>query len=400
MRRIVILGGGFAGSHALLKLEQLLRHRPLAELKLISRTSHLLFTPALPEVVAGTSDVGRASVPIRRLLHDGDASLVFEAATRLDTEKSRIHTADGATHRYDALIIALGAVTDFSGVPGAREHATPVKNLRSALELRTELGRVSTRLGPEDASHIVVVGGGAEGVEVAAAIAAARNHWNPTTTREEAATVTLVERGPRLVPDLHESLAAEAQRALEALGVDVLCDQAVEAVEPGRVLLSGGRHLAADPVLWCAGVKPPPLLSDAGLPLSDDGRIRVDSELRVRRLGDVYAIGDAAYFLESDEASPLPRRIEIAMGQANCAAQNVHADLTGRSRNTYHWTPQAEILSLGPKTSAARIRGVLLRGRMGWSADQAASAAMVPSLSNKLAIVADWGRRFFGGSSS
>ncbi|MBA3297006.1 MAG: NAD(P)/FAD-dependent oxidoreductase, partial [Acidobacteria bacterium] len=280
---MVIVGGGFGGLYAARALKKV-----DVRVTVLDRRNHHLFQPLLYQVATAALSPGDIASPIRWILRrQANLEVLLADATAVDLQRRAVVLADGEV-QYDYLIIATGATHAYFGHDEWRPLAPGLKTLEDALDIRRRALLAFERAEREtDAVRqaslltFVVIGGGPTGVEMAGALAEisrlslARNfrHFDPGSAR-----IVLVEGGPTILATFPEPLRAFAQRDLERLGVEVRTNSIVTAVEPGRVLI-GGNAIAAETVLWAAGVAASPLGRSLGAPVDGAGRVRIEPDL-------------------------------------------------------------------------------------------------------------------------
>ena len=267
MKRIVILGGGFGGLYAALELERTLAREPGVEVTLVNRENFFLFTPMLHEVAASDLDLTHIVNPIRKLLRRVQ---VFNGTVEeIDLPGRRVVVSHGGEHHhhvleYDHLLLALGSVTNFAGVPGLEERALTMKSLADAVDLRNRLIENLEIADFECCAKVrrplltvVVAGGGFAGVETIAAVndfLREAIEFYPNLSRETLRMV-LVHSGPVILPELGEELGAYAEKKLAARGVEIRLETRVTAVSGDSVELSGGARIA-DCARWSGPPEP------------------------------------------------------------------------------------------------------------------------------------------------
>ncbi|MFF5637082.1 NAD(P)/FAD-dependent oxidoreductase [Streptomyces sp. NPDC012825] len=313
--RIVVLGAGYAGAYVAGTLARRLTPEG-AEVVVVNAEPDFVQRLRLHQLAAGQE----IEAPRLADVFAGTGiRLRLARVTALDPERRIVAVADtdgGADEiGYDTLVYALGSRSDDRGVPGVAEHAFDVAGRPSALRLREHLDGLDLRSG---GGKVVIVGDGPTGIETATEIAESR----------PGSAVTLIARG-----ELGASLSAGARdhlrRACDRLGVTVLEQAGVEAVEAGRVLCAGGTVLASDATVWAAGFAVAPIAAAAGLEVADDGRILVDRTMRSVSHPNVYAVGDSARAM-GDNCLPLPMSCASAGCTGRQAAASIVACLTGR----------------------------------------------------------------------
>ncbi len=338
---VVIVGVGFGG----LAAAQALGGR-VARVTVIDRRNYHLFQPLLYQVATAALSPADIAEPVRKILsRHWNVDMLLGEVTGIDTAARRVLLGGGdggGFVPYDRLVLATGATHAYFGHDGWAPHAPGLRAIEDARLIRSrlltafELAEASPD--PSERERLmtaVVVGGGPTGVEMAGAIAELARHTLARDFRRidpRAATVLLVEAGPRLLAAFPEELGAYARERLERLGVTVVTGQAVEAVEPGGVVLGGGgdggKHVPASTVVWGAGVAASPAGSWlAGAATDRLGRIRVDPDLSVPGFkGTVFVLGDTAMALDGDQR-PLPGLAQVAQQQGRHLGRALAAHL-------------------------------------------------------------------------
>src|SRR5882724_11679496 len=283
--RIVIVGGGFGGVYAALELERRLGGDPRVEITMVSRDNFFLFTPMLHEVAASDLDLTHIVNPVRKLLRH---ARFFDGEVRcLDLERRTVevaHGADGHEHElpYDHLVLALGSVTNFFGLPGLAARALTMKSLADAALLRNRLIGLLEEADTECCADVrerlltfVVAGAGFAGVETIAAVndflrEALRFYRNLSV---DMIRMVLVHPGDVILPELSPALGRYAERKLAARGIEIRPGTKVTGVADDMVSLSDGTRFAAGTLVWTAGTAAHPLV--AGTPCKKErGRLR------------------------------------------------------------------------------------------------------------------------------
>ena len=245
MTRVVVVGSGFGGVQATRTLERLLGKRPDVEITLVSRDNFFVLTPLLFEACSGTLELRHCAQPIRPALRSAEFVEAAVDGVDVDERTVRATAAGGTAYRlpYDQLIVALGASTNMSLIPGS-EHALTFKTMADALVLRNHLierfERADAARDPSVRSgclNVVVIGGGLVGVELLGELTAFADdvlRYYPRLRREEA-KFHLLEASARILPEVDEKLAADAVRVLRRRGADIRASTPVRSIEPGLV---------------------------------------------------------------------------------------------------------------------------------------------------------------------
>jgi NADH:ubiquinone reductase (H+-translocating) len=398
-QRVLIVGGGFAGTYAAMELERAARdgHR----VTLVSTENFMQYQPFLPEVASGTIDPRAIVVPLRPLLRH--ATIVVGEVAGLDHEARRadVTIADGSRVRldYDVLVLAAGSWSRVLPIPGLAERGVGFKTVQEAIWLRNHvLSRLDVAAETDDperrraALSFVFVGGGYAGIEALGELEdLARDAIGsyPTLAVGEMRWV-MVEAADRILPELPPDLADYARTRLVHRGIDVLTDTRLESAEDGRVRLSDGQDFAADTLVWTAGVKPSPLAARSGFPLDDRGRVVVDETLRVRGVADAWAAGDVAAVPDRSTGGLAPPTAQHALREGRTLGRNVVATLRGEPPGPFVWRNVGGVCSLGRYKGVANIRGVKVKGFLGWFLHRTYHLWAMPTLGRRVRIAIDW----------
>jgi NADH:ubiquinone reductase (H+-translocating) len=343
---IVILGAGYAGAHA--------ARRALAEgaqVTVVDPDGHHAFTTRFAAVAAGRAPVGDLAAPIDGLL---DVEVVADLAVAIDTDERTITLGGGGALPYEALVVTTGAEAAAPPVEGLAEHGHALASVEDTLavrELLRQLAAPGAAPGADDGpAGLIVIGGGATGVQLAAEIA----HHRP------AVPVTLVEREPRLLPTEPGPLRRGARRILRAAGVEVLLGREVARVDADGVAFADGTWLDGT-VVWAGGwrARGSALLPDVP---TEQGRLRVGPDLTVRGLDGVFAAGDTAAH-HDPFGGALPMSAQIAAQAGEVAGHNAVAWAAGRHHRRALLLELGRVLDLGGGVGVARVGPLRLARR-------------------------------------
>jgi NADH dehydrogenase len=400
--RILILGGGFAGLHAAQQLERALPGGMPVEITIVNRDNFILFTPMLHEVAASDLDVTHIVNPIRRLVRR--AALLVGEVEAVDLVDRRVivhHAENGHRHalEFDHLVLALGAVTNFHGVPGLEERALTMKTLGDAIALRNRLIQVLEQADFECAAAeqrrelltVLVAGGGFAGVETVGAA----NEFLREALRayprlsEDMLRVVLVHSGPALLPELDGRLGHYADRMLRRGGVDVRLQTRVTGVGDDGVTLSDGTTLPARTIVWTAGTAPSPLLAELPCML-DHGRVVVDDCLRVAEWPGVWALGDCALVPDLTTGKSCPPTAQHALRQGKALARNIAAELRGQAAQPFVFSTLGQLAAIGRRSGVANVLGWRFQGFVAWWLWRTIYLSKLPGLDRKVRVALDW----------
>ena len=406
-RRIVILGGGFAGVYAAKHLVRALRKARLdgVEVALVSQENYLTFQPLLPEVVAGGLNTLHAISPIRRIVPG--AALYVRGVDEIDLERQVVFLEPGSLRRrdalaYDHLVIALGNRLATRLVPGLAEHAVPFKYLGDALRLRNHLVHAleeAAIVGDAEERRrlltFVVAGGGFSGVECIAEMHDFLRHAVRaySSLRAEELSLVLLQSGEAILPEMKPSLARFAHDVLVRRGVHIEVNTRLTAVTASEAVVrdkaSGAtRSIGTRTVVATVPVEPHPLVASLALPQAG-GKIVVTRHLHCAEATNVWAIGDCAAVPLAKEGLA-PPTAQHAVRQGTLCAENIVRSLGGRELEPYRFESLGALASLGRRSAVAEVMGVKLSGFVAWLMWRGIYLSKFPGWDRKVRILVDW----------
>ncbi|SFJ82945.1 NADH dehydrogenase [Amycolatopsis sacchari] len=357
---VVIVGAGFAGVSA---AKELAAHG--VDVLLLDKNNYHQFQPLIYQVATAqlaNRDVAR---PLRSIFRrDRSVRVTTAEVTRIDPATRTVTTADGLTFRGRVLVIATGAEVNFFGIPGAAEHSFPLYSLDDATRLRSrQLGVLDAadrdpRYIEQGALNVVVVGGGATGVETAGAVAESMREVVPAYLSKDlakAGKVYLVDMLPDILMPFSERSRKYAAEQLRAAGVEMKLGISVTEVRKDGVVLKDGSFIPSRTVVWAGGLKARGLLGDAGLPQGKGGRIDVAADLTVPGFEGVYALGDSANITDDANGNKLPQLGAVAMQSGEWAARNILADLRGGQRRPFAYRDKGIMAMIGRGSAIAEL---------------------------------------------
>lgn len=413
--KILIVGGGCAGTAAALRLQQLLKpqlHDGRIEITLVEPQPYLTYQPLLAEVAAGSIDPRHVVVPLRRILPL--CRVLTARVTRIEHADRRVlvdaagreERSEPAELRYDALVVAPGSVSRTAPVPGLAEHGLGFATVGEAVSLRNhvleQLDLASTTRDPalrQAALTFVFVGAGYAGVGALAELEDMARYATKGYHNLQADDLrwVLVEATDRILPGESPELAAHTLAALRDRSIEVRLSTTLESATDRVMSLSDGSRFAARTLVWTAGVRPAPLLRDTDLPLDPVGRVRCLPTLEAARpdgtaLSGVWAAGDGAAVpdpVAGDHAYCAPNA-QHAVAQATLLAENLAARLTGQPLVPYLPDRLSCSTSLGLGRAVAHTRRGRLTGRRAWWLHRARHLRRLPSTDRRIRVLIGW----------
>jgi NADH dehydrogenase len=375
---IVVVGGGAGGLELACKLGRKLG--PTKVMLIDSRLYHI-WKPSLHEVAAGTLDIHQEGLSYQMLAHDNGFTFVYGALVGLDAPAKRLRVGavispaqeevlPERSIEFASLVIAVGSTSNYFGVPGAPDQTISLNATEDAERFRLKLLRLlaiadqQKSQGGAAAIDIVIIGGGATGVELAAELREASgvyasygfNHLDALRD----VRITLLEGAPRILAPLPERVSGAALALLKQRAIEVVTDCKVSAIERDRVLDSAGNAYRADLCVWAAGIRAPELLSTLGLPTNRAGQLEVDAWLRVKGSAGIYAIGDCAACVDR-AGKTVPPRAQAAHQQADFLRRSFLLQVAGKPTQPqgYVYTDYGSLVSVGSATSVGSLMGAL-----------------------------------------
>jgi NADH dehydrogenase len=411
VKRIVILGGGFAGMKTAESLEHEFQHDRSVGITLISETNALLFTPMLAEVAGSSLEPSHISTPLRSSLPR--TNFIRATVETIDLEKRVVKLATDPSRKdrgprdipYDQLVLALGATSNYLGMANVQKYALDFKSLLDAIRVRNRVIEMFERADGETIPELrrrlltfVIAGGGFAGVELAGAL----NDFGRgiladyPNLRPEDLNVILVHSREHILPELSESLGRYAQEKMAARGVIFRLNVRLTDFQPGVVALSDG-EIPAETLVWTAGTAPNPLLRTLPVERDKRGAVIVETTLAVKDHPGVWALGDCAAVTDGVTGKLCAPTAQFALRQAPVLAKNIHAFGEGRPLRPFHFDSLGSLCVVGHQTACAelsvpfaRAKSVRFSGLLAWAMWRGIYLAKLPGLERKIRVLMDW----------
>ena len=394
--KILILGGGFGGVFTALELAG------SADVTLVSDADHFLFTPMLYEYLSGEVEAWHIAPRYDELL-ESNVHFVQATITGINLASQTVSLAGHEALNYDALVIAIGGVTNYVGVEGAEEFTLPFRKLEHANHLRQRmvaaLDRIPPNSAPQDARRettFAVVGAGASGCELSTKMADLLNDSLTRRALQGEARVLIIEMGDRVVPGMGDQIREFVEDALHKSRVEVHTKTRVVKVTADELTFEhegNQESLKTAGVVWTGGVKMSPLIEQLDAEKSKRGLLVVKPTLQLSQHVNVFALGDIAFY--TDATPTLAGTAQLAFQQASLAARNIKAYMEGKEMHTKHFEELGEAISLGTERAAVLTGGKAFGGALARQARFALYTSRLPTWHHRLRVGASW---FFEGT--
>jgi NADH dehydrogenase len=393
---VLILGGGFAGVGAAQKLKD-----ADGDVVLVDRHDYHTFQPLLYQLATGLLETTGVGHSLRDLLERHENTTIHkDTVTAVDLDARQVSFAELAPISYDYLVFGLGAQVNFFGTEGAPEHAFPMYTLPHAVHLkdhlleRWEAADRDPSIIADGALNVVVVGGGATGVETAGAVAElyrgnfARDYRNVNAGD---ASVTLVEAGPELFSMFKPKLREYATKALADRTVDVKTGTAVASVAPTRVTLKTGDELKAHTLVWGAGLQGNELVHSVDVELQRGNRIAVGPDLTLANHPEVYVLGDVAAITDSKTGQVLPQLGSVALQSGEHAGETIARRIAGKKLKPFAYKDKGTMATIGRGAAVVQFLGgktmTGVKAQLAWGT---VHLALLPTNEDRAKAVVDW----------
>ncbi len=399
--RVLIIGGGFAGTHAAKALAKL----PV-DVTIVDRRNHFTFQPLLYQVGLAVLSPGDIASPIRTMVrHNAHTEVLMDEAVGFDLERRRVRFASGAEIGYDYLMLATGATHSYFGHDEWEPLAPGLKTIEDAIEIRRRVllafelaEREMLETGTHHPLNFVVIGGGPTGVELAGAICdIARRymrrdfrHINPAEAR-----VLLIEGSARVLGAYPADLSKKAEEQLTRLGVEVHTNKQVTELGPGYVM-AGDLRIEAAVTLWAAGVQASPLGKMLGVETDKRGCVLVNGTLNPEGHGEIFVCGDLAHF--EQEGRQVPGVAQPAMQMGDHVARMIAADLSHEPRRPFHYFDKGDMATIGRQAAVAKVEWPFRAhwsGFPAWVTWLTVHIYFLIGFRNRLAVLSQWVWAYF-----
>ena len=401
-KRVVIVGGGFGG----LKLANKLRNSDF-QVVLVDRNNYHQFPPLIYQIASAGIEPSSISFPFRKIFQKRSNFFFRMAEVRsVFPEQNILQTSIGKV-RYDYLVLAAGTTTNFFGNKNVEEHAIPMKNVSEAMGLRNALLEnferaltCASETERQELLNVVIVGGGATGVEVAGALSEMKNHVLPKDYPDMPSSlmnIYLIEAGTRLLPAMSEQTSQHVLNYLRKMGVNVLLNKMVTDYDHHRVILKDGSQIATRTFIWVSGVAAEKITNLDGEHLGRGARIIVDEHNRVKCFDNIFSIGDQCIMPEGDPNYPggHPQLAQVAIQQGKLLARNLKALEKGKSLKSFRYRNLGAMATVGRNRAVAEFSTMKMAGFWAWIMWLVVHLRSILGIRNKSIVLFNWVWNYF-----
>lgn len=367
VKKIVILGTGYAGVHAAKLLHKKFKKDENVEVTLIGKDPYHTLMTELHEVAGGRVEAESVQVSLKRIFSAKKVDVVLDEIKTIDFDK-RILSSENSTYEYDYLILGTGSEPAFFGVPGVQENGFTIWSLEDALKIREHVENMFRKASKERNAEkrrrllsFVVAGAGFTGVETIGELV----EWKKKLCRnydidEKEVRLVLVEALDKILPILNDNLIAKSERYLTKHGVEVLKSSPITNVDKNFINLKNGSQIETNTLIWTCGVQASKFAANLGLKTSRAGRIQTNEYMQSVDYKNVYVVGDNSYLEEDGKG--LPQIVETALQTAETAVHNIVAQMENKEKKAHKSNYHGLMVSIGSRYGVATLAGMSLSG--------------------------------------
>lgn len=400
MKKIVIIGAGFAG----LKLAKKLTKLNLFEIWIIDKNNYHQFQPLFYQVATSGLEPSSISFPLRKVFQNKKNIFIRCATvTKINHEKQFVETTVGNIN-FDYLVIANGATTNFFNNNEISSNAFPMKSVSEALFLRNQILQniENALIQPKDKQteflSVAIVGAGPTGVELSGALAELRKRVLPKDYPEldfSQMTITLIEASPKVLSVMSEISSKKSKEYLEKLNVNVLTSTSVTAYDGIEVSLSNGIKLKTRNLIWAAGVIANNLNGIDSDKRGRGNRIKVNGYNQVDGFETIFAIGDVALMSTDKYPNGHPQVATVANEQADCLAHNFKNIITKTKLIPFEYSDKGSMATIGRHLAVVDLPSFKFQGFFAWLFWMFLHLMLILGVKNKILVFINWLWKYF-----
>jgi len=393
-KKVVVIGGGFAGIQFVRKLDE-----RLFDIVLIDKLNHHQFQPLFYQVATSQIEPSSISFPLRNIFKKkNNLQIRLAEVSQILPFQNKIETTIG-DFNYDFLVIAIGCQTNFYGNEELEKNCFTLKSTYDAIRIRNHILLIFEKIisaseeEKESLLNLVIVGAGPTGVELAGAFAEIKKYILPKDYPGidfSKFKIILVEGSKNTLNNMSANASRASGNYLEKMGVEILRETLVNNYDGETINFKNGQKIKTRTVIWAAGVKANVI---EGIPLNEliaGNRIKVDRFNKVQSLGNVYALGDIAYMETPLYPKGHPQVANVAINQANRLAKNLKLLVKGRSTKEFEYNDLGSMATVGRNKAVVDLSFIKLKGYFAWLIWMFLHLMLILSVKNKLIIFINW----------
>ncbi len=403
IKKILILGGGYAGVGVLRHLQETFENNVDISISLVSQDNFFLHTPLLPEMATGMLASRHIATPIRTFCKRARYYQAKVDSIDLNNNKVTITRAFDNKNReleYDYLVLAVGGITNFFGNKNVEKNSLTIKTLGDAIGLRNHLISILESADQEENSNVlsglmtfVVVGGGFSGVETVGEI----NDFVRDSVEKfyrnvdpEKIRIVLVSAADKILPEIGD-LGAYAKKSLEKNGVEIIKNTKLVDAESNQVTLDNGMKIPCSTLVWAGGVTVDPVISSLDTEHAPNGRVIVDNYLRLKNHQNIFALGDCASIKDEQTGKAYPPTAQHAVRESIIASKNIISSIKGDdSLKPFTYHSKGSMAKIGKRDGVALLMGKQIHGFAAWFIWRQYYLSTLPSAEKKFRVALDW----------
>lgn len=351
VRNIVVIGAGYGGLTAALRLSRLLKKHPFFKVHLVDKNPFHTIKTQLHEAAVRNIEV---AIPLYKILKHRNIQFHLGEVKNIDVEKKLIQI-DNRYLNYHFLVIAIGSKVNYYNIPGMEKFSFTLQTIYDAEKIYEHISKVCALSASESDEQVrkenlrfVIGGGGLSGVEFAAELAEHAkkciSNFNISATEVE---IIIIEAAERLVPFMEKDFSEKIKEKLLSKGVKILLNSKIIKRTEDAVFLENGKIIKTKNFVWTGGIRVSDLLKRGGLKTGPAGRVIVNEYLQAEGNKYVYAIGDSANAINPVTGKQVPAAAQFALQQSRLAAENIYAEIFGKPKKIYYPKVWGEVVSLG-----------------------------------------------------
>lgn len=403
MKKILILGGGYAGIGVLNKIQKTFENNVDISIELVSESNFFLHTPMLPEMATGTIEPRHIATPIRRFCKRAQFHQAKVVDISLDSKQVTIQQINNESQKkisYDYLVLAMGGKTNFFGNSNIEKNTLTIKSLDDAIKIRNHIismledaDQASDENLQEKTMTFVVVGGGFSGVETVGELndfvrESAKKFYR--NIPQDKIKIILVSAGDKILPEIG-NLGEYSKQSLQKAGVTIYTNTRLEDISNDIAVFSNGKEISTATVIWAGGNTVEDVIKKIDTKHHKSGRLVVNNQLKIDEYPEVFALGDCAHSVDPRSEKPYPPTAQHAIRQAKTVAENLENKINGVGiQNDFIYDTKGSMAKIGKKDGVALLLGHEFRGIIAWFIWKQYYLSTLPTNEKKIRVGIDW----------